>query len=607
MAIYQPGDIVAGRYRVVAPLSKGGMGAVFMAEQVSLGREVAIKVILARHGTDSRLRQRFDTEARAVCRLRHPNIITYHDYGRDQAGRPFLVMEYLPGYPGTELLRGARVPDLQQAVHILGQLCSALQAAHDSGIIHRDLKWSNLMVVPQSHDPLFTKLIDFGILKVATDGSTGDQRRHLTDTGVLLGTPQYMSPEAICGRPIDGRADQYSLAVMAYELLAGRRPFDAPQHLDLLRLHVQEPPPPMGDLGPGIARIESAILRGLAKQPSDRFPEITDFHAALASAVGLPGPTTGRRRTRPAGPRRTTDRSAPATRSRTQPSSRAAGSTATLLRPATAVGGHRGSHASAASSTPWASPERAPRRPTATPTPVPMDTSVPSATTPGPKARGVPWGVWGLVLAAALVVGFAGTLALSNVLSDPDPEAPRVAAARHAPPGEAGGDEPTAPPSADASEADAAPTSAVAAMNEGSPELPGGAASEAPDEQQAPARDADERQAPAREADERQAPASEADERQAPADPAAAKKPPRRKPAARRPPRASRAGALSIVATPYANVVIDGRPAGTTPVRVRSVRAGRVKVVLTHPTYGSKTRRVKVKAGATTKLMVDMR
>ncbi|TNF32590.1 MAG: serine/threonine protein kinase, partial [Deltaproteobacteria bacterium] len=288
MSIYQPGEVVADRYRISKALSQGGMGAVYLAEQISLGRQVALKVILAHHQDSEALRRRFDHEARAVCKLHHPNVITYHDYGHDDAGRPFLVMEFLAGYPGTDFVYGQTVPSVAACIHVLGQLASALADAHQHGIIHRDLKWSNAMIVPQSHDPLFTKLIDFGILKVAADGSTGDQRRELTRTGVLLGTPQYMSPEAIVGRPIDGRADQYSLAVMAYELLTGRRPFETESQLELLRQHVQELPPPMDDIGPARERIpalEAAVFRGMAKQPHDRFPDITAFHAALARAA----------------------------------------------------------------------------------------------------------------------------------------------------------------------------------------------------------------------------------------------------------------------------------------------------------------------------------
>lgn len=285
--IYRPGRLIAGRYRITSALSQGGMGAVYLAQQVSLGRDVALKVILER-GSDPELLKRFDVEARAVCQLKHPNIITYHDYGRDEDGHPFLVMEFLAGYPGSKLIHGERRPAVEDLVHVIAQVCSALDEAHRKGIIHRDLKWSNVMICPQGRDPYFAKLIDFGIMKVATDGSSGDQRG-ITRTGMLLGTPEYMSPEAICGMPVDGRADQYSLAIMLWEALEGRRPFDAPSHFELLRMQVQDPPPPL-DRGaalleehPGLALV---LSRALEKHPDDRFDTILDFQRALLAAVG---------------------------------------------------------------------------------------------------------------------------------------------------------------------------------------------------------------------------------------------------------------------------------------------------------------------------------
>ena len=293
--IYRPGRVIAGRYRITSPLSQGGMGAVYLAHQVSLGRDVALKVMLER-GQDPELVKRFDVEARAVCQLKHPNIITYHDYGRDDDGHPYLVMEYLAGYPGTKLVYGERRPGLLDLARVIIQVCSALHEAHTKGIIHRDLKWSNVMICPQSHDPVFAKLIDFGIMKVATDGSSGDQRA-MTRTGMLLGTPEYMSPEAICGMPIDGRADQYSLAIMLWEAIEGHRPFDGASHFELLRQQVQEAPPPFeaaAELVATYPEIEAVVLRAMEKHPDDRYADILEFQRALMVAVGLaqPSPTS---------------------------------------------------------------------------------------------------------------------------------------------------------------------------------------------------------------------------------------------------------------------------------------------------------------------------
>ncbi|MCC6621040.1 MAG: protein kinase [Deltaproteobacteria bacterium] len=290
-SIYPPGRVIGGRYRIVSALSQGGMGAVYLAQQISLGRDVALKVILERD-QDPELIKRFDIEARQVCLLKHPNIITYHDYGRDEDGHPYLVMEFLSGYPGTKLVLGERRTTLKDLVHVVAQMCSALHEAHQKGIIHRDLKWSNVMVCPQSHDPYFAKLIDFGIMKVATDGSSGDQRQ-LTVTGMLLGTPEYMSPEAICGMPIDGRADQYSLAVMLWEALEGQRPFGGSTQFETLRQQVQEPPPPFENaraLLDAYPRLEAVVLRAMEKHPDDRYDTILALRDALVAAVGA-GPS----------------------------------------------------------------------------------------------------------------------------------------------------------------------------------------------------------------------------------------------------------------------------------------------------------------------------
>jgi serine/threonine-protein kinase len=282
----KPGDTIAGRYQVIRPISQGGMGAVYLAEQTSLGREVAIKVIL--DGVkDNEMLRRFDLEAKAVCLLKHPNIITYHDYGRDDAGNPYIVMEYLHGYPATQLFDPTRGVTLEVLCHVIAQMCSALGEAHRKNVIHRDLKWSNIMICPQGHDEYFAKLIDFGIVKIPADNA---MKQGLTQTGMLLGTPQYMPPEAIQGRKVDGRADQYSLAIMLWEGIEGRKPFEADSMFEVFRMHVQDPPPgfergkKLLSIYPGL---EEAILRAMSKNPEDRFPTILEFQRAIFESLGL--------------------------------------------------------------------------------------------------------------------------------------------------------------------------------------------------------------------------------------------------------------------------------------------------------------------------------
>jgi len=282
------GDTIGGRYKIIRPISAGGMGAVYLAEQTSLGREVAIKVIL--EGVkDKETLDRFELEARAVCLLKHPNIITYHDYGRDDKNNPYIVMEFLPGHPASKLFDADNGATLEVLIHVTSQMCSALAEAHRAGIVHRDLKWTNIMICPQGHDAHFAKLIDFGIVKMPADHA---MKKGITQTGMLLGTPQYMPPEAIQGKPVDGRADQYSLGVMLWEGIEGRKPFDADSMFEVFRMHVQDPPPgftkgkALLDLYPGL---EEAIMRAMSKEPAHRFETILHFQQAMHQAMGLSG------------------------------------------------------------------------------------------------------------------------------------------------------------------------------------------------------------------------------------------------------------------------------------------------------------------------------
>ncbi len=283
MSAYAPGDVIANRYRIVGPLSKGAMGAIHRAEHVYSGQEVALKVLLDQYLSRDDLVERFEREAQAVGDLKHPHIVAYQDHGTDDEGRPFLVTELIDGYPGFKLVR--RVPPLSLGaiVHVVRQLCSALSIAHDRGIIHRDLKWSNVMITPQDDDPLFVKLIDFGIIRFADHVAP---QRKLTRAGVLLGTPEYTAPEQILGRPLDGRADQYALGVMTYELVAGRRPFVDENKAVLLTMHVKEPPPSLIASGYNVPpAFDAAVLRALSKNPEDRFASVLYFSRALEAAV----------------------------------------------------------------------------------------------------------------------------------------------------------------------------------------------------------------------------------------------------------------------------------------------------------------------------------
>ncbi|MEO8585574.1 MAG: serine/threonine-protein kinase [Acidobacteriota bacterium] len=275
-----PGTVL-GRYRLLDKAGVGGMSEVFTAEDETLKRIVAVKVILGPVAADSTFRERFLREARLVAGLEHPNILPVFDYGTtvvDAAEVSFLVMPLVSGGSLKGRALGPVPPAL--ATSWLSAIAAALDHAHSKGILHRDVKPGNVLMDAQGR-PL---LADFGLARSA-EVSSG-----LTATGTVLGTPLYMAPEQAMGQALDGRADQYALAVIAFELLAGRVPFSAESPLAVLHQHVSAPPPPLSTVLPGTAASVDAVLsRGLAKKPEDRFTSCSAFVAALGAALAVPG------------------------------------------------------------------------------------------------------------------------------------------------------------------------------------------------------------------------------------------------------------------------------------------------------------------------------
>jgi hypothetical protein len=272
---------VLGRYRLLEKAGVGGMSEVFTAEDETLKRIVAVKVIFGPVAADSTFRERFLREARLVAGLEHPNILPVFDYGTatvDAAEVSYLVMPLVAG--GS--LKGRAVGPVPPALAIswLSAVAAALDHAHSKGILHRDVKPGNVLMDAQGR-PL---LADFGLARSA-EISSG-----LTATGTVLGTPLYMAPEQAMGHTLDGRADQYALAVIAFELLAGRVPFSAESPLAVLHQHVSAPPPPLSTVLPGTAAsVDAVLFRGLAKKPEDRFASCSAFVAALGAALAVPG------------------------------------------------------------------------------------------------------------------------------------------------------------------------------------------------------------------------------------------------------------------------------------------------------------------------------
>ncbi|MEY4515157.1 MAG: hypothetical protein RLZZ450_7279 [Pseudomonadota bacterium] len=272
------GSSVLGRYRIVRLLAEGGMGRVYLAEQ-SVGtvvRRVAIKVLRKQLGLDKQLVARFSREAETLVRLTHPNTVQLFDFGALPDGTLALVMEYVEGHSlARELARGAL--SVPRAERVLSQVCGALSEAHAHGIVHRDLKPENLLIAERAGHGDFIKVLDFGIAKVsAEDPSTSAK---LTQQGMIIGTPPYMSPEQFSAEPIDARSDIYSLGVIAFELLTGKLPFDAKTPWEWASKHLTTRPeelPIDGANGLGASHA-LAIRAALAKRAADRPQTVSEF------------------------------------------------------------------------------------------------------------------------------------------------------------------------------------------------------------------------------------------------------------------------------------------------------------------------------------------
>lgn len=274
-----------GRYQILEPLGQGGMAVVYKAFQPALERTVALKVIRRGFADDPEFRERFQREAKAIARLTHPNIVDVFDFDEVE-GQVFLAMQYLEGGTLRDRLaslagRGERMLQ-DQTAGVVSQVASALEYAHKRGVIHRDIKPSNVILSEEGA----AVVTDFGIAKII--GGT-----QYTATGVGMGTPEYMSPEQGQGLPLDGRTDQYALAVMAYEMLTGSLPYTADTPFAVVLKHVRDPLPLPSRVDPGVsARAEQVLLRALAKDPAQRYPSVTEFAGELSTAIAeRPGRT----------------------------------------------------------------------------------------------------------------------------------------------------------------------------------------------------------------------------------------------------------------------------------------------------------------------------
>ncbi len=266
-----------GRYCLIAEVGRGGMGIVYQAHDPSLERTVAIKLLAPHLAWEQPLVERFLREARAAARLHHPGIIEIYDVGQDGA-HYYFVMPYLQGPTLKQRLAQAGRLALPEALSIARQLAEALDYVHHEGVIHRDVKPANVLFDGSGH----AVLTDLGIARTA-------QETRLTAVGDLIGSPQYMAPEQVLGQAVDGRADQYVLAVLVFELLVGRVPFDADTATAVLYKQVHEPPQPLAPLCPQVPpAFEIALRRALAKSPQHRYPSCQELVAALQRALAAP-------------------------------------------------------------------------------------------------------------------------------------------------------------------------------------------------------------------------------------------------------------------------------------------------------------------------------
>jgi len=276
------GTLVDARYRVDAQIGEGGMGAVYRATHVALNKPVALKILRGDMAKDPEVVQRFMQEAQAATSIGHENIIDIHDFGRLKDGTAYFVMELLGGRPLSELIKlGGSIPTAD-AVQILKQIASALGAAHERGIVHRDLKPDNVFAMSRGELTNFVKVLDFGIAKVGTT------KNKLTRTGMVFGTPHYMSPEQAAGQGVDARTDIYALGVIMYEMFTGRVPFEADTFMGVLTKHMFEKPAPMFAEGAErqLGALEQITLRALEKKPENRYQSMREMVDDLDRVLG---------------------------------------------------------------------------------------------------------------------------------------------------------------------------------------------------------------------------------------------------------------------------------------------------------------------------------
>jgi serine/threonine-protein kinase len=286
MTIVSSADPFVGRtldekYIVEERLGAGGMGAVYRARHLSMDRPVAIKFLHQQLVEDEAARLRFQTEARAAVKLRHPNAVSVTDFGHTAEGCVYIVMELLEGRTLREILSREAPLETARAISVMLQTAAAVAAAHEAGIIHRDLKPSNILVTQSADQPAVVKVLDFGIATFTPDDDDEDVTM-LNQRNIVIGTPRYMSPEQYNGHELTPAADVYSLGVILYEMLCGMVPFSGATPAEIAQKHAHDSPHSPREILAGIPEeVEHIVLKALEKQPADRFANAVEFRQEL--------------------------------------------------------------------------------------------------------------------------------------------------------------------------------------------------------------------------------------------------------------------------------------------------------------------------------------
>jgi len=277
-----PGRVIDERYEIIEQIGYGGMGIVFRALHVELNRRVALKILSPDHVSDPIALSRFRREARALGAISHPNAVNVIDFGVTEDGMAFLVMELLEGRTLRTVIASERI-QLQRVARIASQICGAVTEAHRCGVIHRDLKPDNIMLVGPAGEGETAKVLDFGIAKLRSSNRLSAQ---LTAHDTVVGTPHYMAPEACESGEFTPSTDVYAIGIILYEMLTGSAPFDGPSPLDVAVRQVNDPPPPFAVFRANIpTEIEDVVRRALAKQPGERPESAVALAEELESAV----------------------------------------------------------------------------------------------------------------------------------------------------------------------------------------------------------------------------------------------------------------------------------------------------------------------------------